>query len=622
VVDRRTVLMADTRRRFNAREKQALWLAAGGRCESCGDELQRGWHADHIQPWSREGETDVINGAALCASCNLTKGGTVTDPRSKWQANAVDAFIRQRGDFLVTACPGAGKTLMALKAARELKEANEIDQIVVVVPTNPVRRQWSEAAATIGVDLTANYQNHHGAIPRDADGVVATYAQVAANPQVWRILSARDGRRTLVILDEIHHCQDEDNSSWGPALVTAFNACVRRLLLSGTPFRTDGARIPFVEYDSFGRAVSHGGLTYRQAVRLGVVRPVRFEVMDGEAHWLRGSLRASASASSVERADRSALMTSLYVAHGLWMRSILKAADEELTRTREEMPTAAGLIVAADTETADQYAEMIAQVTGEVAVVVHSKLDGADEAIRAFRAGRSRWVVAVDMISEGVDIPRLAVIVYASMKMTEMWFRQIVGRAVRRDADELTATVFIPAVSELVAMAANIEGEAEAGLADAVETIQRQVDDEQMSFDIGLFVQPVSSSEAVLDRVLTPGGDTVSDVELERAAVVRDRVGGSIRAVHLADLALVLREATVVPTQTVTLSVPERRSSGDELRAALRRQINSAVAKYARESGTPHSHVHSDLNATFGDTVPTATVETLQKRLGMVQSWL
>jgi len=303
------------------------------------------------------------------------------------------------------------------------------------------------------------------------------------------------------------------------------------------------------------------------------------------------------------------------------MTTILRAADDELTRVRDEKLNAAGLIIAADVATAESYVTMIARATGETAAIVHSRLDGNDAIIDQFREGRSRWIVAVDMISEGVDIPRLGVIVYASMKMTEMWFRQIVGRAVRRDGDDLTATVFIPAIQELVAMAANIEGEVEAGLADAVDTLQRQADGEQLPLDF-LIVQPLSSSEAVLDRVLIPGGDIVSDVELERAQTIRDRVGGTLRSAHLSDLALALREASPAPLTTVSVTPTVSRGTGDQLRKALRSQINLMVSRYARESGRPYSHLHSELNAQFGDTLPTATVETLQKRIGIVQTWL
>ena len=38
------------------------------------------------------------------------------------------------------------------------------------------------------------------------------------------------------------------------------------------------------------------------------------------------------------------------------------------------------------------------------------------------------WIVAVRMVSEGVDIPRLAGGVYATNTLTDLFFRQAVGR--------------------------------------------------------------------------------------------------------------------------------------------------------------------------------------------------
>ena len=51
--------------------------------------------------------------------------------------------------------------------------------------------------------------------------------------------------------------------------------------------------------------------------------------------------------------------------------------------------------------------------------------------LAAFTHSRDPWIVAVNMVSEGVDIPRLRVGVYATAAKTPLVFRQIVGRFVR-----------------------------------------------------------------------------------------------------------------------------------------------------------------------------------------------
>jgi 5-methylcytosine-specific restriction endonuclease McrA len=61
-------------RRFTASQRAAMYLRSRGRCGECGRPLARGWHADHIVPWSRGGKTDAANAQALCPRCNRKKG--------------------------------------------------------------------------------------------------------------------------------------------------------------------------------------------------------------------------------------------------------------------------------------------------------------------------------------------------------------------------------------------------------------------------------------------------------------------------------------------------------------------------------------------------------------------
>ncbi len=62
------------RRRFNKTERAALYWLANGCCEECGAPLAEGFHADHTTAYANGGATDVTNGRALCATCNLKKG--------------------------------------------------------------------------------------------------------------------------------------------------------------------------------------------------------------------------------------------------------------------------------------------------------------------------------------------------------------------------------------------------------------------------------------------------------------------------------------------------------------------------------------------------------------------
>jgi superfamily II DNA or RNA helicase len=132
---------------------------------------------------------------------------------------------------------------------------------------------------------------------------------------------------------------------------------------------------------------------------------------------------------------------------GNWIPQVLAAADRRLTELRRGVPDAGGLVIATDQQTARAYAAQLRQVTGEPATVVLSDEPGASARIEAFAAGDSRWMVAVRMVSEGVDIPRLAVGVYATSTATPLFFAQAVGRFVRARRRGETASVFLPSVA-------------------------------------------------------------------------------------------------------------------------------------------------------------------------------
>ena len=70
----------------------------------------------------------------------------------------------------------------------------------------------------------------------------------------------------------------------------------------------------------------------------------------------------------------------------------------------------------------------------------------ASRRIETFAHDTSRWMVAVRMVSEGVDVPRLAVGVYATSASTPLFFAQAIGRFVRARRRGETASVFLPNV--------------------------------------------------------------------------------------------------------------------------------------------------------------------------------
>src|SRR5438045_2715730 len=391
-------------------------------------------------------------------------------PLRAWQRKALVEYLRRRDeDFLAVATPGAGKTTVALRIAAELLADDTVQAVTVVTPTEHLKNQWAAAAGAVGIALDAAFRNADVHSAADFHGAVLTYAQVGMAPQVHRRRTL--ARPTLVILDEIHHAGD--SRSWGDGVKAAFDSAVRRLMLTGTPFRSDENPIPFVRYergpDGLLRSRADSSYGYGDALREGVVRPVIFLAYSGETRWrtsagdeLAARLGEPMTQDLIAQAWRTALDPT-----GDWMPQVLRAADARLTVLRGHgMVDAAGLVIASDQQSARAYAKLISEITGEKAVVVLSDDAGASGRIAAFTGSSQRWMVAVRMVSEGVDIPRPAVAGYATNASTPLFFAQAIGRFVRARQPGETATVFVPSVAQLLELASDMEAERDHVLGD------------------------------------------------------------------------------------------------------------------------------------------------------------
>ena len=374
--------------------------------------------------------------------------GTATRLRA-WQTAALTAYFeRTHRDFLAVATPGAGKTTFALTVAAELLSRRVIDRITVVAPTEHLKTQWAEAAAKVGIPIDPAYSGRKGRTSSDFVGVALTYAGVAANPLAHRIRTERFS--TLVILDEVHHAGDA--LSWGEAVREAFEPARRRLALTGTPFRSDMNPIPFVTYapdaDGVPRSVADYTYGYAQALADHVVRPVLFMAYTGQMRW------------RTRAGDEIAARLGEPLTKDLTAQALRTALDPERrldpVRPRGRGPAALrGPSARARRRwTGDRQRPGVGarvcpgprEDRGEKPAVVLSDEKAASKKIAKFADDGSRWMVAVRMVSEGVDVPRLAVGVYATTTSTPLFFAQAVGRFVRARRRGETASVFVPSV--------------------------------------------------------------------------------------------------------------------------------------------------------------------------------
>jgi superfamily II DNA or RNA helicase len=608
------------RRRFNRRERVALYLAADGQCSECGRELEAAWHADHVTPFARSHRTDVADGQALCPSCNLRKGARMPERQPlRWQFSVqADYLGKLQKDYLLVAVPGAGKTFWTMHTARELIKAGRIEQIVIVAPTTHVKGQWARTAHELGLDIESDYRNSDGAWPRDADGVVMTYSQMHQQRALHRKNVSR--RPTLVVLDEVHHLQE--TAGWGEAAQEAFDMAAYRIHLSGTPWNKDGY-IPWITYGPDGCPVADASYSYQHSLTDGVNCDVFFPKQGAQVEWeFDGQLFRHTFEDELPERDRARrLAATLAVPESDFIAQTFAQADEELTRIRQ-MPRqdrAGGLIIAMNIIHANLIADLIADLGRPRPLVITSDKPGAAHDLRAFTTSTDRWLVSVRMVSEGVDIPRLRVLIYATNYTTRLFFRQAVGRVIR--GPEPPAVVFLPADPLLLKYAAEIREERLEALRLATESIEADGPLEPTASSF----RPVMG-QTFADGVLHAEGG-VSQAEIDHAGN-QIRAEGGHPTVELQTLvAKILRRErqdgghAEVPSEPVPHPAPDSPIKSDR-KAALRNAMAKMVNSYCFETGADYAALNAELNKAVGvRRVRDCDEGQLIKRFQLTKEW-
>jgi superfamily II DNA or RNA helicase len=515
-------------------------------------------------------------------------------PLRAWQQAAAAAVFAHSGDaFLASATPAAGKTTFGLHVAHRMLSEGRVARVAVVAPTTHICRQWAADAARYGIALEPNRPNASGPEPRDRHGVAVTYATVAAGSGVHRRRCAE--RPTLLIADEPHHMGDD--AAWGIATVEAFARARFRLLLSGTPFRSDNTPIPWVSYDDEGISRADFGYGYTDALLDGVCRPVTFHTYGGDMEWV--------SDGRVRRADFGVVLPAQEAARRLrtaldpdgdWITHVLRDAHETLRNLRAgDHPDAGALVVAGDKEHAEKLADRLARITGERPEIVTSDIADASARIARFATGSAPWLVSVLMVSEGVDVPRLRVGVYATTARTELFFRQVIGRFIRRTPvpREQMSHVFLPSDPRLKTLAVQIEEERNHAL--VLEPRGEEVAERGERGEPGEGFQALWSSARRDEDVLqtTQPGDALQLFGEPEPAT--------------APVSPALAAFTTTPGSAGPEGAFERRER-------LRAERHALVAAIARRTGEPHRTVNARVNRELGvRSVDASTDEQLER---------
>jgi superfamily II DNA or RNA helicase len=523
-------------------------------------------------------------------------------PLRRWQERAMEALHAWDGSdpILISAAPGAGKTRPALEFVRAQLLAGRIGAVLVACPTAPLTRQWAHAAHELGIDLAPDSDSPRP--PTGFHGVSVTYARIAKAPRRW---ASALPRSTLVIADEAHHLGED--LTWGVSFATAFADRAHWLLLSGTPFRSDATPIPGISYDSDGIAEPDVAYSFAEAVADGVCRPVSFVAYDGTLSWRSGDdviesgFDTVLSTREASRRYRTAISTEL--PDGL--PRIMREADARLRTVRQDgHRDAAGLVVAADSEHARQIAKLLREATGRPPVVVlHAEARSAAR-LAQFRASREPWLVAVNMVSEGVDIPRLRVGVYATAAKTPLIFRQIVGRFVRTipDRPQEPSWLYIPADPVLRDHASTIAYEVRRALRRPGETDLAELEEPRERLQTertpDLDFEPVSADVAPQMSLFGAVGGSGPPAPKPAPAAAR----------------WLTPDAQDTAPEHAPVAVP-----AFERRARLRDERHRLVSEVRRRDGSSHREINAWLNRAVGiSSVDQATLPQLEQSVELL----
>lgn len=523
----------------------------------------------------------------------------------EWQQeafrNITSAAVQGKKDFLCVATPGAGKTKLALTVAHYFLKEKYCERVVVVTPSDQLKRQWSwEAAEFAGIDLDPDFTNNQGMEVNDFHGVAITYALLGQDKKAVHAQNTFN-KKTFVIFDEIHHAGE--SLTWGNAVKNSFENAVFRLAISGTAFRSDDAQIPFITYEN-KVSVADYTYSYERAIRENVCRPVYFTIHEGQMKWKVGTtefehtFKDSLAPDQVSKRLKTALDPK-----GNWVRDVLKDADEKLSEIRRTHHNAAGLVFAATQRHAKELAIVIKEMTGELPPVVISSDDDGSEKIAQFKNGNSRWLVSVRMVSEGVDIPRLRIGVYFTIIKSELYFRQAVGRFVRvlKSLQSQDAFIFIPQDKDIVKLAETIQLERE----HALENADRKVGAGDGLSGTDLFGNDYTPA---LTGKFTPLGSEATD---SKTIAVNVEISSGAR--HELD----------------TRRVPQNNDPVYLQKERLRDNINLLAKRYAIKMTNGNRSIRPDFKALHkiwiekgGKEMHLETIEELKKRLQFYQNKL
>ena len=562
----------------------------------------KGMHADHQIPHTKGGSNDITNCKIMKPNLNIMKSNKRHEPR-RWQKEFQTVYFGENKKyFLCSALPAGGKTWAALSVANQWMQLGKNRQVIIVVPSVNLKYQWSaEAKEQFGLDIKAKEMQY---MTKDEyDGYVSTYAAlkgISGEALRWHC----GQRETMLILDEPHHCSEEN--VWGISVKEQFgdvDNLKKVLMLTGTPFRSDGYSIPFVDYDANGFSRADFSYDYPQALADRVVRYIKFSFEMGRYASL--DLRTGKVDQKVVDLNitvdeaKERLADILDVDHS-YIKGVISLAHEKLMSIRGKIPNAAAMAMCYDINHAKGVARVIKKITGCTPSIVVSEQESETDTIDNFRKSKKEWIVSVKKISEGVSINRLQVLCYFTTYTTDLFVRQALGRVMRvarKDPqydpkntlhkEDSTCYVYFPSDPRLYLCAQNIENAQVHALKEIEEREERGEYGERSA---KIKSHAVVSSEHTGTELIMINGKPYTPQEGDIIALMAE--GGeltSAKAAELYDIALGrIEHRPVVPEdKEIVLTL-------DEEKDQLRRDIRKIVHRISLETGVEHKQIHYD----------------------------
>ncbi|WP_409321456.1 DEAD/DEAH box helicase [Pseudomonas monteilii] len=350
-----------------------------------------------------------------------------------WQRLCIDAALhtyQTSPHFFCQATPGAGKSRMAAELAKRLISEDAIDFVLCFGPSCQI---VSGLANTFSKVLGRPFDGRIG-----ASGTAITYQGMEyQSDSFWQLL---DDYKVFAVFDEIHHCSGSEQfigNSWGQTIMQRIqDRAAYTLALSGTPWRSDEHAIALARYSNpEGRLICDYRYGIKESINDGVCRSPRIALM--EVNSIRVETITAKQSSTSEYSSIAEILSDSpitfedLVSHDEVVKEVLNLGCNRLHSLIPDDPHAGGLIIASSINHAYQVAAVLTSMDEECRVVTNRTPD-AQLVIDDFRRGAGRWIVAVGMISEGTDIPRLRVCCYLSRIRTELHYRQVLGRVLRR----------------------------------------------------------------------------------------------------------------------------------------------------------------------------------------------